>query len=341
MPQRSVIIAILLITLAWPLYGGPVRSFATGTVSGVVSLPDSSDWSGIYVTIIGQNKTAVTDASGNFLVANVTAGTIRVQAGKLGYSNAFVDTTITDSQLLVLSLQLASPVRDTQAVIQQSPFTTTIANEGNIGTFNRFVDSNEVGFKWLGTQQLREASLMIGTDINRVSDAARFILGLAQNNLDHDFQSLSDVIVRTSGPDSLVYVTSFDDSRSSLPPGIPSQPLGMHVTQESYAFPDSQNNGALIVKLTLTNTTSVPLQNLLVGYFVDWDIQPTPNNNRGDIIKAQNQIAGVNGGDPFTSEIAVQRDATNGTRFMGIVPLSQPQFRAARIASVQRSEEHT
>ncbi len=314
----------------------PVFAQSTGTVTGTALLPDSSNPNGIFVTIIGQNKTAITDSSGNFSINAVNARPLRVQAGKLGYGNAVIDTSLLSGQILVLDLLLSSSIHDTESVIQTSSFTTSMANEGNIGSVNKFVDSNGIGFRWLGTQELREASLMIGTDTTHVSDAARFILGIAQNNLDHDFQSLSDIVVKTSGPDSVDCITSFDDSRSNFPPGIPSQPLGVNVTQESYLFPNSSDSGFMIVKLTITNTTSTALQNLLVGYFVDWDVQPTPNNNRGDILKVQNQISGVNNSQPFIAEIAEQRDATSGSRFMGVVPLSQPRFKAARIASVQQ-----
>ena len=318
-----------------------VTILSTGMITGTVSLPDSTLPGGIFVTVIGQNKTAVTDSLGNFSLPAVAAGPVRIQAGKLGYGNAVLDTVVPDAQTLTLFLQLASTIRDTESVIQTAAFSTSVANEGNLGAVNKFVDSNETGFTWGGIQELKEASLMIGIDSTRVSDAARFLLGIAQNNLDHDFQSLSDIVVRTSGPDSIVTITSFNDSRSNFPPGIPSQPLGIRITQESYAFPAQKDSGLLIVKLTLTNTTSLTLQNLLVGYFVDWDIQPAPNNNRGDVMKVQNQIIGVNGGQPFTTEIAVQRDATVGTRFMGVVPLSQPAFKAARIASVQQEIEPT
>ncbi len=334
--MKNVAFILISLFIFAVLFLNPVKSepSASGTVNGTASLPDSSDWSGIYVTVIGQNNTVVTDASGNFILNNVQAGIVKIQAGKLGYHNAVADTFLLNGETISLALHLSSTINDTGEIIQTPNFTTLISNEGNIGSVNTFVDSSGTGFKWQGVQQLREASLMIGTDSSHVSDAARFILGIAQDNMDHDFQSRSDIIVRTFGPDSTVLITSFDDSRSNLPPGVPSQPLGISIVQESYAFSGPQDNGSLIIKLNLTNRTSSALNNLIIGYFVDWDILPTPDNNRGDVIQVQNQIPGFNGGLPFTSEIAIQRDATSGTKFMAVVPLSQPQFKAARIASV-------
>jgi hypothetical protein len=335
MKSKEHIYKIIVVSIFWGLmFLAQIANGSTGTISGTVSLSDSSTPSEVYIAIIGQNKSFVTDASGNFLFTSIEVGQIRLQAGKLGYSNVIVDTILNESQSLTLQLYLSNNVRDTFAITQTPKYITSISNIGNIGSVNLFVDSSQTGFQWQGEQELKEASLMIGVDSTRVSDAARFILGVAQNNLDHDFQSLTDVIIKSSGSESTVTLTSFNDSRSNFPPGIPSKPLGIRVTQESFSFTDSQSTGSLLIRLTLTNTTSVMLSNLLIGYFIDWDIQPAPNSNRGDIITVQNQIDGINNNQPFDAEIAFQRDKTEGTRFMGMVPLSQPKFRAARIASI-------
>jgi len=305
----------------------------TGTITGVVSLPDTSVWSGITVTVLGQSKSAVTQPNGQFTLTNVGAGAVSVQAGKLYYVNARKDTVLSAGQTVTLSLSLARTVRDTMLVQQNGLFITGITNNGNIGALNRFVESGDPGFTWNGQQQLFEASLMLGTDTTRVSDAARFILGITQNNLDRDFQSLSDVVVLTQGADSSVYATAFDDSRANLPPGIPSQPLGLRVTQQTYSYGSAPNNSFLIVRMTLTNMSTVRVENLFVGWYFDWDVGPGPSTNRGETITRQNTIPGINGGLPFETEIACQRNASAGTVFMGIVPLSQAKFRASRAAS--------
>lgn len=306
----------------------------TGTVMGAVSLSDTSDWGGISVVILGRNKSVTTQANGQFSISAVPAGPVSVQAGKLFYANARIDTSIAAGQTLTLNFSLTRSLADTMLVQQSPNFRTAITNSGNIGALNRMVDEDDPGFTWSGQQHLLEASLMIGVDTTRVSDAARFILGIAQENLDRDFLSLSDIVVLTHGQDSTVFLTAFDDSRSNFPPGIPSQPLGIRVTQKTYSFGDAANSGFLIVQLTLTNVSTVTLQNLLVGWFVDWDVLPTPIANRGGVLFVQNSIPGVGGGQPFQAEVAYQRSGAVGTAFMGLVPMSQSQFRASRIASV-------
>lgn len=304
-----------------------------GTVTGTVTLSDTANAAGIFVTLLDQNRTTTTPANGQFTFSNVPAGSIKLQAGKLFYCNARRDTVLSSGQTLNINLSLNRAIRDTIELHQTSRFISGITNNGNIGSLNHFVEPGDPGFTWSGQQQLFEASFMMGVDTNRVSDAARFILGLSQNNLDQDFRSLSDVVVRTMGPDSSVLLTSFDDSRSNLPPGIPSQPMGVRVLQTSYSFGNSLDNSYLIVRLALTNTSTVTLRNLLAGWYIDWDVGSNPNTNRGETLQLENTIPGFNGGNPFETEVTYQRSSTTGGIFMGIVPLSQAKFRASRIAS--------
>ena len=57
-----------------------------GAISGIVDLTDTNDDSGVTVTAAGTVRTAVTDASGNYTIANVPAGTYTVRAEKPGYN---------------------------------------------------------------------------------------------------------------------------------------------------------------------------------------------------------------------------------------------------------------
>lgn len=305
----------------------------TGTITGTCSLPDTSDWSGIIVHVVGQNKSAVTASNGSFTISNVTAGSVRIQAGKLFYMNAVKDTTLSSGQTITLSLSLSTAIVDTFFGQATTKFTTAATNMGNIGVPNRFIEAGDSGFTWFGQQQLKEASLMMGTETTRVSDAARFILGIAQDNQDHDFQSLSDVVLIKHSPDSTLLMTAFDDSRSNVPPGYPSQPLDVLVTQTTYSYRTSGNDGALLLKLVIKNRSRFTINNFVVGWFVDWNVGNSASTNRGGIIATDNQINGINNGLPFPIEIAYQKTSTSSGPYMGIVPLSQAKFKAARIAS--------
>jgi hypothetical protein len=324
-------IIILLLALV-----GSANAQGTGTITGVCSLPDTSDWGGITVSVLGQHKSTTTASNGSFTLSNVSAGSVRIQAGKLFYMNAVKETTLSAGQTINLSLSLTTTIVDTFYGQASSKFTTAVTNVGNLGVPNRFIEVGDSGFTWFGQQQLKEASLMMGTDTSRVSDAARFILGIAQDNQDHDFRSLSDIILVNSSSDSTVLVTAFDDSRSNLPPGYPSQPLEVLVTQTTYSYTTGNNAGALLVKLALKNQSRFTLQNFLAGWFVDWNVGNAAFTNRGGVITTVNQIEGVNNDAIFPIEVAYQKASTLSGPYMGIVPLSQAKFKAARIASHQR-----
>jgi hypothetical protein len=306
----------------------------TINILGTVSLPDTSNWSGITVTIGGQNLSAVTDTAGNFEIDNVSVGTVSILAGKLFYGS--VDTVFIinpEESTLTVQLQLTTVWADTFRGHSTPNITTASTNIGNIGVPDRFIEPTDSGFTWMGLQQLKEGSLMIGVDTTRVSDAARFILGIEEDNLEHNFSARSDIITLCSGPDSTVTQTAYDDSRANAPPGIPSQPLQVLVTQKLSTYGTAGDDGYAIVQLDILSENHLPLQNLLVGWFVDWNVGNT-SPNRGSIINISNEVDGYNNSLPYTIEIAYQRVSTTSGPFMGVVPLSQAQFHAARIASV-------
>ncbi|MFI5251748.1 MAG: hypothetical protein ACHQQQ_04865 [Bacteroidota bacterium] len=306
----------------------------TGSIDGTCSLPDTSDWSGITVSIDGQNISTVTNAAGSFTLTNIHAGPIKINAGKLYYANADTIVTLEADSTLTVGLSLTKSISDTFSGMSTSNLSTASTNEGNIGVPAKMIEPGDSGFSWQGIQQLKEASFMIGIDTTRVSDAARFILGMAQDNLDHDFQSLSGIVTLTSGGDSTVQVTAFDDSRANLPPGTPSRPLGVSIRQTTSTYGGPGNNGYLILQMNIHNNTRFTLSNLLAGWFVDWQVGGSPNANRGRIISVRQQIDSLNGGVPFPVEIAYQRASTASGPFMGLIPLSQSKFKAARIASI-------
>jgi Carboxypeptidase regulatory-like domain/FlgD Ig-like domain len=71
-----------------------------GSVSGNVNLTNTSDNSGVLVTAVGTVRTALTDASGNYIIENVPAGSYTISAGKPGYDFELVpDVIISDGNL--------------------------------------------------------------------------------------------------------------------------------------------------------------------------------------------------------------------------------------------------
>ncbi len=57
-----------------------------GAISGTIDLTDTNDDSGVTVSAQGTVRTAITDASGNYTIQNVPAGTYTVRAEKPGYN---------------------------------------------------------------------------------------------------------------------------------------------------------------------------------------------------------------------------------------------------------------
>ncbi len=68
------------------------------TISGVVTLSDTTDYSGVLVQVLNQpGRSDTTDAAGNYTITDVLPGAVTVKAFKTGYSSMKVDTTIANN----------------------------------------------------------------------------------------------------------------------------------------------------------------------------------------------------------------------------------------------------
>lgn len=65
-----------------------------GNVSGTVDLTNTSDDSGVLVKAVGTVRSATTDASGNYIIENIPAGTYTISAEKPGYNFGNVSNVI-------------------------------------------------------------------------------------------------------------------------------------------------------------------------------------------------------------------------------------------------------
>lgn len=142
----------------------------------------------------------------------------------------------------------------------------SISNFGEYGLAANGMDTrwNGVGFKMprTGTNYLFEGALFIGDGPTRVSNAAR---DENQSPSDH-FMSVSAIDTLQPGPfANQEFHSVFNDE------GAP-EPLGVLVTQRSFAFSTAPDNDYVIVEYVLTNTGSRPLDSVLVAHFDDWDI---------------------------------------------------------------------
>jgi subtilisin family serine protease len=147
-------------------------------------------------------------------------------------------------------------------------FIFTLSNFGQYGLADR--SFNPLGGKgWVyprgGENQLYEAGLLVGTGPDRISDGVR---GEDGKTPQQDFEALpgGELSIRTPGMLSdQEGICSFSDARAE-------NPLGLEITQKSFAYADPDNDDYLILLYNIENAGVNPLQNVFVGLFFDWDI---------------------------------------------------------------------
>ncbi|RMI20803.1 MAG: T9SS C-terminal target domain-containing protein [Calditrichaeota bacterium] len=234
-----------------------------------------------------------------------------------------------------LLLKAQTPPRCQEALAEhQSPrFRTAITNEGTLGMLNQF--GNPPGWQWPpGVNQLFEGAIMVGIPPNQVSDGARVISGGSQQQLDRDFRCIWNVDTLAFTSDSIVYYTAYDDSNAQFPPLAddgPNAPLPIRVEQWSYSYAYPPNIGYLILKLIVTNIGADTLNNLLIGGYLDWDINNYATNTGMVYFETLND-PNIGHGRPFVLELVMQWDDSQPDPYLGVVPLSQNVFLASRIA---------
>jgi hypothetical protein len=151
----------------------------------------------------------------------------------------------------------------------------TISNFGQYGLAPTNINTlwNGVGYKLTpsGTNYLFEGALFIGDGPTRVSNGARD----DNQNIGDDFNAVTDIILHEPGPQAdQEYHTSFNDQNAA-------EPLGVLVSQKSFAFSSAPDDEFIITEYTITNTGTDPLTGVLVAHFEDWDM---PWNTANDLV---------------------------------------------------------
>ncbi len=113
-----------------------------------------------------------------------------------------------------------------------------------------------------GLNNLYEGALLIGTGPTRLSNCARD----QDQNIPQDFQPIDTIQSFIPGPFAdQEFHTIFSDQDAA-------DPLGVEVTQKSFAFSASPDNDYIIIEYTIRNTSSSAINGLLVSHYQDWDI---------------------------------------------------------------------
>lgn len=147
-------------------------------------------------------------------------------------------------------------------------FLFTVSNFGQYGLGNG--SFNPLGGKgWVypkdGKNRLYEASLLIATGSDRVSDGARGEDGIVP---EQDFAALSggELSIQTPGE------VSDQDGFCKFSDANAPNPLRVEISQRSFAYSDSDYDDFLIIHYTIKNAGIDPLEEAFIGLFFDWDI---------------------------------------------------------------------
>jgi len=146
------------------------------------------------------------------------------------------------------------------------PITFSLTNFGTYGLgVNSFFPAGGDGFMYNGSDDyLYEGGLIIGVDETHVSDGVRNAAG----EPDGDFGVLPGGNPRVIYPglNGTQQITArFGDQRAE-------HPLGLDITQHSFAYPSGQNDQFVIIEYFLTNILAQPINGLYVGLYMDWDV---------------------------------------------------------------------
>jgi subtilisin family serine protease len=113
-----------------------------------------------------------------------------------------------------------------------------------------------------GQNYLFEGALFIGDGPTRVSNGARD----ENQNIGDDFVPMDGITLAEPGPFAdQEYYTSFNDQNAS-------EPLGVFIHQETFAFEQPPDDDYVIFEYSITNTGDEDLEGVLVAHFEDWDM---------------------------------------------------------------------
>ncbi len=143
------------------------------------------------------------------------------------------------------------------------PLQTSITTQGNIGFFD-FAGSGGSGFVYKGNNVLFEGGLMLGTSDSTVSDCIRGVDESQNDDFKPAFDSSLGIISPGEQADEEGLITLVDS--------LAANPLGVSITQETFAFKSEPLTDFIIFKYTITNHSTTDYDSMFAGLFFDWDI---------------------------------------------------------------------
>lgn len=139
---------------------------------------------------------------------------------------------------------------------------TTITSKGKIG-YNADGQLQGLGFTYMGTNLLYEASVMFGSSGTKVSDSFR---GATAGTADADFQSVVKAYKKIPA------VFSEFDVHGRFNDALATPVQNLLVSHSAYAWSTPGNRKYVIVEYVMKNSGTTPINTLYAGIAADWDI---------------------------------------------------------------------
>ncbi len=140
----------------------------------------------------------------------------------------------------------------------------TLSNFGQYGfSTDSFVPLGYSGFTFDGVNCLYEATFMVASDADHVSDAGRNVFP----EPDNDFKVAPGGELITSAPGPYAdqeTVCAFDDSKAE-------NPIGVEIRQKSFSWNTAPDDQYVILEFEITNVSGGTLNNLYAGMYLNWD----------------------------------------------------------------------
>lgn len=183
-----------------------------------------------------------------------TAGINELIYLRLGYSDPA--TNYTDYQYF------ETRVNPTYVDIDTNKISVTVTSNGRFGFIDALASVGN-GFEYKGQSILYEGGLMISSGNTKVSDCVR---GTDIGTTDNEFNFIHPV----------KYINSLEgdlESRAVLTDNLATTPIGVTIEQRTYATKSSPDDKYVVVEYDITNNDITAIDSLMVGLFMDWDIQ--------------------------------------------------------------------
>jgi serine protease len=171
------------------------------------------------------------------------------------------------SDVDIFDLEMSSPVFENH---DTGPLVVSVTNTANIGAAGFVGTAPGDGFTYNGSSMLFEGGLVIGTSSTQVSNCLRSNSSV----IDRDFKVLEGgaLTYLEPGPDfdQESFVTYNDEWASN--------PIGITISQQGITQLDPDSNNLIVLVYQIKNNNESNLDNVHVGIFCDWDINPTAND---------------------------------------------------------------